>query len=79
MIRIMTSNIWADFFGNEVQVREDQLFEVYAKYRPDVLGTQEVWPNWHASTLMPNMQKAGYRILNDASPRTSPRTFSGRS
>lgn len=66
MIRIMTSNIWADFFGNEVQVREDQLFEVYSKYQPDVLGTQEVWPNWHASTLMTNMQKAGYRILNDA-------------
>ena len=66
MIRIMTSNIWADVFGNEVQHREDQLFETYMKYQPDVLGTQEVWPNWHASTLMTNMQKAGYRILNDA-------------
>ena len=28
-LRIMTSNIWGDYFGNEVQVREDQLFEVY--------------------------------------------------
>ena len=66
MIRIMTSNIWGDYFGNEVQVREDQLFEVYSKYQPDVLGIQEVTPNWNASTLMTNMQKAGYRILNDA-------------
>ena len=34
MIRVMTSNIWGDYFGNEVQVREDQLFEVYSKYAP---------------------------------------------
>ena len=66
MIRIMTSNIWGDYFGNEVQVREDQLFEVYMKYKPDVLGIQEVTKSWHDSTLMTNMQKAGYRILNNA-------------
>lgn len=66
MIRVMTSNIWGDYFGNEVQVREDQLFEVYSKYAPDVLGMQEVTPSWHASTLMTNMKNAGYLLLDDA-------------
>ena len=66
MIRIMTSNIWGDYFGNEVQIREDQLFEVYRKYAADVIGMQEVTPSWHQSTLMSNMKAAGYLLLNDA-------------
>ena len=66
MIRIMTSNIWGDYFGNEVQIREDQLSEVYLKYGADVIGMQEVTPGWHASTLMTTMQQAGYLLLNDA-------------
>ena len=37
-VRIMTSNIWGDYFGNEVTRREDQLFEVYMKYAADVIG-----------------------------------------
>ena len=72
MIRIMTSNIWGDYFGNEVQVREDQLFEVYQKYACDVIGIQEVTPGWHRSTLMTNMKAAGYLVLNNA-----PTEFSG--
>jgi endonuclease/exonuclease/phosphatase family metal-dependent hydrolase len=66
MIRLMTSNIWGDYFGNEVAVREDQLFEVYQKYACDVIGIQEVTPLWHSSALMTNMKAAGYLILNDA-------------
>lgn len=65
MIRLMTSNIWGDYFGNEVAVREDQLFEVYQKYACDVIGIQEVTPSWHSSALMTNMKAAGYLILND--------------
>lgn len=66
MIRVMTSNIWGDYFGNEVQIREDQLLEVYRKYAADVIGMQEVTPSWHQSTLMSNMKAAGYLLLNDA-------------
>ena len=65
-IRIMTSNIWGDYFGNEVAHREDQLFEVYSKYAPDVIGMQEVTKSWHDSTLMSNMQANGYLLLDDA-------------
>ncbi len=65
-VRIMTSNIWGDYFGNEVTRREDQLFEVYVKYAADVIGMQEVTKSWHDSALMTNMQKNGYLIVNDA-------------
>ena len=54
-MRIMTSNVWGDYFGNEVQVREDKLFKVYNKYAPDVIGFQEVTQNWYKSTLLKNM------------------------
>ena len=64
--RIMTSNIWGDYFGNEVTRREDQLFEVYTKYAADVIGIQEVTKTWHNSTLMTQMKENGYLILNDA-------------
>ena len=30
-MRIMTSNIWGDYFGNEVSSREGQLYSVYKK------------------------------------------------
>ena len=66
MIRIMTSNIWGDYFGNEVQVREDQLLAIYTQYAPDVVGMQEVTPAWHASTLMTGMENAGYLLLDNA-------------
>lgn len=50
-LRIMTSNIWGDYFGNPVTVREDQLTEVYARYSPDVLGFQEATVSWWESKL----------------------------
>ena len=37
-IRIMASNIWGDYFGNPVEVREEQLGSIYDKYDPDILA-----------------------------------------
>jgi len=45
----MTSNVWADVFGNPVEGRDMQLAQVYEHYLPDVLCLQEMHPNWHAS------------------------------
>lgn len=50
-IRIMSSNIWGDYFGNEIAVREDQLLDVFERYAPDVLGMQEATRNWNLSAL----------------------------
>lgn len=51
----MTSNIWGDYFGNPVTVREDELYTVYCKYSPDVLGLQETTLAWYESKLMKNL------------------------
>lgn len=52
---IMTSNIWGDYFGNEVQVREDQLQDVYAQYFPDILGMQDATNSWNDSALFASL------------------------
>ncbi|MBR4959484.1 MAG: endonuclease/exonuclease/phosphatase family protein [Clostridia bacterium] len=50
-MRIMTSNIWGDYFGNPVDVRIDQILSMYRKYSPDILGLQEITPGWYGSGL----------------------------
>ena len=45
-LRIMTSNIWGDYFGNPPHEREDALADVFLRYLPDTLAMQEVTANW---------------------------------
>lgn len=56
-IRLMTSNIWGDFFGNPVGPRAPLLAKIFARYAPDILGMQEVGPSWWASPLIPELRK----------------------
>lgn len=51
-MRIMTTNIWGDYFGNPVGVRQKNIFEVYKKYNPDVIGFQEINESWYKSELI---------------------------
>lgn len=51
--RLMTSNIWGEYFGNPVPPRAVQLLHVFQKYRPDILGLQEAMASWQKSTLFP--------------------------
>ena len=53
----MTSNIWGDYFGNPVTIREDELYDVYCRYVPDVIGLQEATVAWHQSTLFSRLKK----------------------
>lgn len=50
-MRIMTSNIWGDYFGNPVDVRIDGIYGIYKKYNPDILGFQEITKRWYESGL----------------------------
>lgn len=50
-VRLMSSNIWGDYFGNEVDVRDRQLEGIYRKYRPDALGLQEMTASWWKSPI----------------------------
>lgn len=62
-MRIMTSNIWGDFFGNEVSVREGQLYNVYKKYSPDIIGMQEATGAWYLGKTFLDLEKDGYLFL----------------
>ncbi len=46
-MRIMTSNIWGNFFNNPPELRQDGLYKVYKKYSPDVIGFQEAGCGWY--------------------------------
>ena len=46
-MRIMTSNIWGDFFQNPTRLRTDALYRVYQNYTPDVIGFQEAAQGWY--------------------------------
>ena len=50
-MRIMTSNIWGDYFGNPVEEREQLFIDIFSRYSPDVIGFQEVTVNWYHSKL----------------------------
>ncbi len=55
IIRVMTANIWGNYFNNPVSVREDGLITVFDKYSPDVLGLQEVMDEWYKSKMFPQL------------------------
>ena len=56
-MRLMTTNIWGDYFGNL-----ENLLQVYAAYQPDVIGFQEVSKGWYESGLFQRLEKK-YRFV----------------
>lgn len=54
-MRIMTSNIWGDYFGNECNTRRNGLEVTYKKYSPDILGVQEATPGWYDDALFADL------------------------
>jgi len=63
-MRIMTSNIWGDYFGNEVSSREGQLYSVYKKYDPDIIGVQEATGAWWKGEMFHSLEKDGYTVVS---------------
>ncbi len=59
-LKIMTSNVWADVFGNPVEGRDDNLVTVYLRWRPDILCLQEMHPHWHESAVPAQLVQKGY-------------------
>lgn len=60
-ITLMTSNVWADVFGNPVKGRDDALVTLLERYKPDVIMLQEAHPNWHSSAVLSEgLEKNGY-------------------
>ena len=51
-MKIMTSNIWGDYFGNKVEPRKDTFVEFFLKSAPDILGIQEYTPGWYGTDML---------------------------
>ena len=56
-MRIMTHNIWGDYFGNAVDERVNDVINIYQSYTPDVIGFQEVTKSWNDSDLFSYLEK----------------------
>ena len=61
ILKLMTSNVWADVFGNPVSPRDVYLAGIVGDEEPDVLFLQEMHPNWHRSRLKPALEELGYK------------------
>lgn len=64
-MRIMTSNIWGNFFNNPPELRKDALFRVYKKYNPDVIGFQEAAQGWYDVDLFRKLGEE-YNLIGTA-------------
>lgn len=62
-LRLMTSNVWGDYFGNPVKGRDKNLAGIYLRYLPDVLGLQEVTESWRDSELYPALRNT-YSVVS---------------
>lgn len=54
--RIMSFNIWGDYFGNPVTEREALIGDVIARYQPHILGMQEATASWNRSKLFEELK-----------------------
>lgn len=61
-MRIMTTNIWGEYFNNPVALREDNIYKVYEKYAPDIIGIQEADQKWYESTLFKRLSDKYYFV-----------------
>ena len=61
-MRIMTHNIWGDYFKNPVEGRADGAFAIYQQYAPDVIGFQELTKSWNESELFERLSE-NYRFV----------------
>lgn len=57
-MRIMTANIWGNYFDNPVSARDGDIIAVFDRYSPDVLGVQEIMGEWYESRMFPHLAKS---------------------
>jgi CubicO group peptidase (beta-lactamase class C family)/endonuclease/exonuclease/phosphatase family metal-dependent hydrolase/dienelactone hydrolase len=64
IIRMMTYNIWGEYFKNPVIEREDGIVDTIIKERPDIISIQEACVKWWTtSKLFPRLEEAGWCVV----------------
>lgn len=61
-LRIMTANIWGDYFQNPVSLRENAFTAAFERYKPDIIGLQEMTQSWYDSRMF-NAMQAQYAVV----------------
>lgn len=62
-MRIMTLNIWGEYFGNPVPERIDDMENTIRKYDADIVGLQEVCRIWYGSNFLERLSNKYIAIL----------------
>jgi CubicO group peptidase (beta-lactamase class C family)/endonuclease/exonuclease/phosphatase family metal-dependent hydrolase/dienelactone hydrolase len=64
IVRMMSYNIWGEYFKNPTVEREDDVFETIIKERPDIVSIQEACLSWWTkSKLFPRLEEAGWNVV----------------
>ena len=56
-MRIMTCNIWGDYFHNPVKDRMGGYETLFSEYKPDIVGFQECTAGWYGSGFFEAIEK----------------------
>ena len=68
MTRIMSFNIWGDYFENPVEEREEGIGRVISEYSPDILSMQEATVAWNRSRLFASLHRKYGFVETDEAP-----------
>ena len=61
-MRIMTCNLWGDYFHNPAQDRAEGYIRLFSEYKPDIVGFQECTAGWYKTSFFETVSK-DYRIF----------------
>ncbi|MBE7053232.1 MAG: hypothetical protein E7391_03030 [Ruminococcaceae bacterium] len=64
LMRIMTANIWGDYFNNPVMPRKNAIVNLFKKFSPDIIGLQEINPSWFNADI-PSAVKDEYTVVGN--------------
>ena len=62
-LRLLSFNIWGDYFKNPPEERDEQIGRIICRYTPDLVALQEVTPNWWKARLFPQLAEAAYAVI----------------
>lgn len=70
-LRMMSFNIWGDYFQNPVAERDLAIADIIRRYQPDVIALQEVTANWWASRLFTTLAPSYAPVVGQANGKNN--------
>jgi endonuclease/exonuclease/phosphatase family metal-dependent hydrolase len=70
-LRMMSFNIWGDYFKNPVAERDLAIADIIHRYQPDVVALQEVTANWWTSRLFTTLAPTYAPVVGQTSGKNN--------